>query len=213
MQLIQIKQYHRQAGVTMFEITLAMAVAVFMTVLIVKMQKSANDDLRAKTAADSMLVFVQAAQRYLDKDTNRASLVKAMWDGTNAGTLCRVWNGTTYDTINDTTKKTCAVDLKFLRDDKKILPSTVPLTNNFGQTWVAIYRKTKPTDQSDEDVEILVVASGGEKAVPAQYGLAAQLLGGIGGFVPDQGAICGKDVCGSGGWSVNLADFGAEKKL
>lgn len=198
--------FKRQTGFTLFEMTLAMVVVVFTTLLIFRMQKSATDDLRAKNTADSMLLFVQGAQRYLD--SNRAALVAAMRNGSDAANLCKVGS----DTINDTSKHTCAVDTAFLKGTKKILPDNIPDTNNFGQTWVAIYRLTNPSEANNEDVEILVVASGGEKIPSAQSGLAAQLLGGIGGFVPDQGAVCSKDVCGAGGWAVNLADFGAEKQ-
>lgn len=224
---IELKSWSRcQSGFSMFEILLAMVVVVFMSIMVVKMQKTSSDELHAKTNADSMQVFVQGAMSYLAN--NRADLVAVMRTGvasdlvTPGSNWCGVWNGTAFDAIYDkTTNHTCAVDINWLKNvsptnpsnaARNVLPAAVPATNYYGQTWVAIYKLVNAADANSQDVEVLIVASGGSTTPSNEYSLAASLLGGAGGFFAGNTSICGSDICGSGGWKTNLSDFGAVKQ-
>lgn len=210
-------------GMTMVELILALAVASGFLVLMVTWQKNASDDLKAKRSADYLLTFTQAAGRYVA--TNRGVLVKAMRGDTSAATLAFCSATPVNLAIPSKISFNCVADLAKLVE-KNALPSSFSGTKNaYGQDLVAIFRLANPatgaTDVTfenggNQDIEILVVASAGDAISKSnELGLAAELLGGVGGLVPPAGTsgLCpsGKDVCGSG-WSSTLAAFGACRK-
>ncbi|MBS1196297.1 MAG: hypothetical protein H6R18_82 [Proteobacteria bacterium] len=207
-----------QRGMTIVELILALGVALMTLILLVNMHKNASDDLKAKRSADYLLTFTQAASRYAA--ANRDGLVKAMRNDSASQTdFC---TSTVNLALSGKTSYTCVTDLARLISKNALPASFAGSTNAYGQTLSAIFKLANPASGSElangdnQDVEILVVANNGVPITQtSELGLAVELLGGVGGFVPPAGTsgLCpaGKEVCGPG-WASTLADFGACRK-
>lgn len=232
--MYQMSMAH-QRGMTLIEVILATTVAAFMLYLLIGMQSRASDELRAKANADSLKTFSQMAVQYLS--ANRGGIASAMTDcaapctqnNTDAANFCVIGANPTTGLGGTTTfvrtaataasagRHTCAVDANWLKW-KKLLPADYKETNPYGQTWVAIYSLVYADYDNNAgtvyttkgDVEILIVGTGGNESNPAELGLTAELLGGIGGFVPKNniGSCTTTQACGSGGaWKADLSKF------
>ncbi|CAN7741894.1 type II secretion system GspH family protein [Acidovorax sp. LjRoot118] len=217
-----------QQGNFMIEALLAVLIVGMMAAATVPMMQEGRIEQNARSAADDMVSFQQAAAQHFI--SNRSAYETAMKDGTGADKLCKVGidpvAGTGGMQANSVTKKTCAVDgsmLKYLL----AMPDDMNLKNRYGESWVAIYRliydtETPPAPTGAVDMLVVSAAVAGAPApqvVPDgqrhKEGLAAAaIVGGSGGLVPDADrATCvasktaGKyEVCGNG-WRVNLSDF------
>lgn len=221
----------RNRGMTLVETILALAVASAMILMLVQWQRSATDDLKAKRSADSLQQFAQIASTYLD--ANRSTLQSIMSADsktgqtlTDAQRLCVVGGDTVHPAFDPYLpssgthgQATCAVDAQWLIN-QRLLPSGAPVTNPYGQTWVAIFKlvyadydnNAGTADTTNGDIEMLIVGTGGTAAPDDDLGLATQLLGGIGGSVPvadKTGCTASpQQACGAGGaWRTNVSRF------
>lgn len=216
-----------QSGMTLAELLVGMMVAIVMLLMLAKLQVEAVDDMRAKQTAESMQSFTQMAAQYLV--ANRPAVQAAADAGTTPEQYCVLGasptTGTGGTTANNTTLKTCAIDVAWLKW-KKMVPMDFKETNSYGQKLVAIYRVVYAdydnnggtADTTNGDIEMLVVGatnSGNERATTSKdLGLIADLMGGNGGIIPsgDWGACkytgTDKQACGNGGgWRVDLTKF------
>lgn len=216
----------KSLGISLAEAGLALALALgIMTLMALQSKQSAND-LRAQAAAESLKDFHRYALLYLAQ--NREGVVAASADGTDAASFC-VLNADPVTGVGDSgldlTRKTCAIDVSWLKY-KKIVPLHTPELNPYRQKWVAIFRNVfddydnnaATPDTSQGDLEVLVIAtSTGNEAVltTEEMLLAASLAGGDAGFVPGStvGGCGGKDApqrqacAATGGWRIALDNF------
>lgn len=202
----------RQRGISLVEVMLGMTVAIAMTVFMGKMQVMASNDMRAKTVAESMQSLQNVAYQYFL--SNRAAILEVAKTGTNANQYCVVGAsptaGTGGTTANNLTNKTCSLDINWLKW-KKFAPADLRTSNSYSQPLYVVYRLV---DATTEDFEMLIVAgtSGGTELTTSieEASLAADLMGGNGGFIPAQttGTCLTTNACGTnGGWKVVLSNF------
>lgn len=215
---MQLKRFWRQRGMTLTEAILAMTVAVLMMVMMARMQAAATADLRAKNTAESLQSFTQMSGQYFL--ANASEMMEAMKSGTGAANHCvlgaNISTGSGGTTANNTTLHTCALDGNWLKY-KKVIPLNFSDVNAYGQKWTAVFRMVYSGGNPTGDVELLVVGAQTGTQIAAdgrELGLAAEIMGANGGFVPssDWGACkysaSAKEACGTGGgWKANLADF------
>lgn len=214
----------------MIEMLLALIVFATASVYLLRMQAEVSEDQRAKNHAQSLATATEVFTNYLL--ANKDGIVAAMKDGTSASQFCVInANPTTGagTTANNTTKKTCATDMSFMKF-KRIAPASMPDTNDLRQRWTAVYRLVYIDDDNNPatpmitegTVEMLVggAINGGNER-PATSVLAGKIVSHAGpnaGFIPDNntwgtctyqrtGNANQKQACGPAGWSVNLADF------
>lgn len=212
---------NRQRGISITEMILGVALFSLMSAGMMKMVAQAHSDMRAKNTAESMQSVAHAASTYYLE--NKAGIVQATTDGTNASTYCQLGvdpaTGTGGAVANNTTKHTCAIDVAWLKW-KGQLPSSFSSINPHFQKWTAIFRQVYSAGLPTGAVEMLTVGAvngGNELSLqPPEILTAAEIAGGNGGFIPDKDRVTCKwdpvsttyDACGvHGGWKVNVADF------
>lgn len=220
-----------QRGFTLIEAILGIFIGLMILTFMARQHAQAVDDNRAKNTAESMQAFSQMAAQYLV--SNRAAIAAAAEDGTDADNLCAInvdpVTGVGTTAVN-TFKKTCAIDVSYLKH-KRLLPKMYPETNAYNQKWVAIYRVvyddydndpgTAPTSNGDMEILVVGAANNGNER-PGSHSaitLAADLMGGNGGVIPDgKLGACefdpgstdpnAKRACGVGGaWNVDVTEF------
>lgn len=213
-------------GISLAEAGLALALALGVMALMAFQNKQSANDLRAQAAAESLKDFQRYALLYLAQ--HRDGVIAASADGTDAASFC-VLNADPATGVGDSgvdlTKKTCAIDVSWLKY-KKIVPSHHPELNPYRQKWVAIFRNVfddydnnaVTPDTSQGDLELLVVATSTSNETVLTVDemlLAASLAGGNAGFVPSTtvGGCGGEDAAqrqacaATGGWRVALENF------
>ena len=183
----------------------------------------------ARNIGEYMASFQSAALNYVADVNNNPAIIAAAKDGTGAAAVCvgNYVNSGTFDTLNNVTKKTCAVDASWLIF-KGFLPPSFKLTNSLGQAPVAVYRLVYISGVPTTNIERFVAGDSavGTKTYPTARGFtltqdaftAANLMGTSMGVVPDNAATPGcvwdpsvatnRDACGTqGAWKVRLSDF------
>lgn len=204
----------RQTGVSLVEVILGMVVAVAMMLYMGKMQSITSGEMRAKLAAEAMQSLHNAAfQHFL---SNRSGILAAIKTNTTPGDFCQVGADPLTGTGGTVarTATTCAIDVNWLKW-KQALPAEYRATNPYHQKLQVVYRLANAVA---EDFEMLIIggANGGNEMVASidELGVAAELMGGNGGFVPpaDVGSCLyngvTKQACGySGGWKIDLANY------
>lgn len=110
------KTMKHQQGVSLTEMLLGVGVALMMLLVMGKMQIQALNDTRAKNAAETYQAVLNSVSQYVK--SNRSALIGAMESGTNANQYCVIdanpTTGTGGTTKNDTTLKTCTLDVNWL---------------------------------------------------------------------------------------------------
>lgn len=217
-----------ERGITMVETFLALVIASFMLLLLTKWLQLANNDMRAKRNADSLQQFTQIAIHYLD--ANRDAIIRVM-NAENKTDVATVAEAQKFCVLNNDPSKpafdpykpssgthgqgTCAVDVQWLIQ-KNLLPAGFALTNPYGQKWVAIYRLVYAeyvtgTVSTQNDVEMLVAATGGDAVNNNELGMTMQLMGGVAGMYPSAATpvpdCAAGYICGPGGWKVDTTKF------
>jgi len=224
------RHLRRQAGITMTEVLLGVAVATAILVGVARFTAQTQGEIRAKNVAEHLQSFQQSAAQYFI--ANRDAMMSAMADGTGAADYCMIQanpsDGTGGTQANSTTKHTCALDADWLKF-KGVMPGSFKATNTYGQRWVAIFRRIyepgpDSTMGTEDDVatgnaDMLVVGMNVAGALSAPFNelaTAAEIIGGNGGVIPDQDRVTCKairssstyEACGTqGGWKVNMSDF------
>lgn len=218
---------HLQKGVTLLEITLAVAVVAVLVIMFMPLIIKSGDDRQAKLTSDEFTQFRAAASSHFQ--ANRSVYQAAMTAGTDTAKLCMVNVNTTTGTggtnTYDATLHRCAIDttmLKFLR----ALPDTVSDNNAYNERWVAIFKAvydtaTPPAPTGGVEMLIVSALTNNTTSVVSpderRFGkavVAAGHVAGQGGFVPDTDrSVCVAkrslnkyEACGTG-WKVNLSDF------
>jgi hypothetical protein len=190
-------------------------------------------EIRATAVAESQVSFQQLASQYYF--AHETAMRTAMSAGTDATNQCRLGvtpaapdPSTTGIVVNDTTKRTCAIDMAFLKW-KGLAPTSMNETNAYQQKWVAIFRLGAPLASGEEPgVEMLTLGVGQvtgimDYAPNAWFETdtdrlikAARKMGAMGGYVPygDVGvcayepSISKFEACSvQGGWKVDVSGF------
>jgi hypothetical protein len=174
-----------------------------------------------------MAAFQAAAVSYA-VDFN-AAILGAAADGTGASTTCvgNYVNAMTFETLNNTTLHTCAVDVSWLIN-KGYLPSSFRTTNKLGQAPAAVYRRVYNGATATTNLELLVLAasqigtvayaSSKQFSVVQDAYAAANVLGTNMGVVAADASLAGcqwdsstatnRYACGTqNSWKVRLSDF------
>ncbi|MEJ6002724.1 hypothetical protein [Paucibacter soli] len=211
----------------MVEVVLATFVIGAVGVIWADQSSKNNKAVDARNVGEYMAAFQSAAVSYATE--NNAAILAAAADGTGAATACvgNYVNGTTFDTLNNATKHTCAVDVSWLIF-KGYLPPSFKTTNKLGQAPAAVYRRVYNGATATPNLELIVVAASGVGT--ATYAksksftnmqeayAAANLLGTNMGVVPADANLAGcvwdpavatnRYACGTqGAWNVKLSDF------
>lgn len=209
-------------GGALVETVLAIALGSVVLAGISHVVQQGQSDLRARNMAEQQQAFMTAAGNFYL--ANSAKMLAAMDDGTDAGSFCVVGadpaTGEGGTVSNDTMLKTCALDTDWLKW-KQAIPAGVKASNTHNQRWVAIFKRVYEGATATDAVEMLTVgANVGGTATGItdlrELQAAANLVGGSGGFVPDQDRVVCRyveatrtyEACGTqGGWKVDLKKF------
>ena len=231
--MTKLRRFRRssQRGVSILEVLLGVAVFAVLGYFVIKMQVQFSQEQRAKRLAESTNAAAEVFSNYLL--SNRDGIVKAMADGTDAASFCKInvdpATGAGGTIANNVSKHTCAVDLSFMKYKKMISVGHNEL-NDQKQRITAIFRLVYEDDDGNPataevpgTVEMLVggaVNGGKEQAADADFvSTAANYVGFNGGFIPDNakwggctyqhaGSASEKQACGAGGgWKIDLSDF------
>ncbi|MCL4682868.1 MAG: hypothetical protein KJZ92_16585 [Rhodocyclaceae bacterium] len=210
-------------GYLLVEVMLGMTVMILIGAYLLRQSAQSSHEVSAKIYADNMLKVREAADSYAV--ANKSGIIAAT-DGTTPENYCKVnvnpADGTGGTVANNTTKKTCAVDVTWLIW-KGYLPAGFKETTPEGSRWAAIYRQIDT--QTLEGIVVAATTVGAVTVTPmatlAKQGSAldkAATLAGINaGIVPDgvshpcpwhasdntQRFICGTQ----GAWQAKLSDF------
>ena len=214
-------------GGALAEVILATAIIATVGVISVDQAGKSRRAVDARNIGEYMAAFQSAAVSYAID--NNAAILAAAADGTGAATACvgNYVNVSTFDTLNNATKHTCAVDVSWLIF-KGYLPASFAKTNNLGQAPAAIYRRVYSGATPTANMELVVLAASGIGATTYATSKsfnniqdafsAAKLLGTNMGVVPADANLTGcvwdasvatnRYACGTqGSWKVTLSDF------
>lgn len=211
-----------QRGFALPELMMAIVIIGGFLIVAMSMRMRGDDESQGRRNAEGMASFQQIAIQYVG--ANRASIEKAMQDGTDAALWCKLnvaVDGTGGTVANSVTLHTCAFDTTWLRF-KNMLPAGVPVDAKGGR-YAAIVRQiysgATPTG-GDDMLVVLYQPSGSLSPVVKDSRRAAELIsgmevmGGTGGLIPvGNMSLCTAtrssatyQACGTG-WKVNLGDF------
>lgn len=218
---------NRVRGGSLVEAVLALSLVTAVGALTFGPALKAKRATDARNVGEYMAAFQAAAVSYgMD---NNAAILGAAADGTGASTTCvgNYVNSTTFDTLNNTTKKTCAVDASWLVF-KGYLPASFKVTNPLGQAPVAIFRRVYSGATPTSNLEMFLASASAvgtktytnvrsmpdmQEAFSAANGLGTNM-----GVVPadtnmpgcvwDPATATNRFACGTqGAWKVNISDF------
>lgn len=202
----------RQRGISLVEVMLGMTVAILMMVFLARMQAMASGDLRSKIVAETTQSLQNVALQYFL--SNRTAILEATKTGTGANLHCVVGANPTTGlggtVANNLTNRTCSLDVNWFIW-RQFAPAGLRTTNSYSQPFYVVYRLV---DVTTENFEMLIVGgtSGGSELTTSvtEASVAAELMGGNGGFVPSGtwGSCLTTQACGiHGGWRIDLANY------
>ncbi|MFK4705760.1 hypothetical protein ABIC83_002599 [Roseateles asaccharophilus] len=218
---------NKQRGAAMAEVILATAVIAVVGGIWANEAMRNRRLVEARNIGEYMAAFQSAAVSYATD--NNAAVLAAAADGTGAAATCvgNYVNATTFETLNNTTKHTCAVDVSWLIQ-KGYLPASFKTTNALFQAPAAVYRRVYNGATATANLEMIVVAASGIGTATytksksftnmnEAFG-AANVLGTNMGVVPadanlpgcvwDASVATNRYACGTqGAWNVKLSDF------
>lgn len=223
----------RAHGWVLYEMLLASVIIGVITVSGLQQMAEYQKEIRATAVAESQVSFQQLASQYYF--AHESAMRTAMSAGTDARMHCRLGvtptaadPSVTGIVVNDTTKRTCAIDIAFLKW-KGLATSSMSETNAYQQKWVAIFRLgAAPATGEAPGVEMLTLGVGQVTGI-ADYApnawseldtdrliKAARKMGATGGYIPFGGVgICAYEPSASryeacsvqGGWKVDVSGF------
>lgn len=147
-----------ERGYALAEVVLATAIAGAVATYALSENAKNRRAVDARNVGEYMAAFQAAAVSYA-VDNNSAILAAAA-DGTGASTACvgNYVNASTFETLNNATLHTCAVDVSWLIN-KGYLPASFRTTNKLGQAPAAIFRRVYNGATATQNLELLVVAA------------------------------------------------------
>lgn len=219
----------RQAGISLIEVLLAMAISVVMLAGLAYLLFDSQQALRAKNAAEQMQAFQRVAAQYFS--SHRSGMLKAMGgdpdnpdDLESAALYCQVDvpRGEEFGTpAFNLGKHTCTIDASLLRAKRLLSDGQVSETPH-GEKLVAVFRRIYDDEGlATGNVDMLVltvlgpdVAYAANRKRYAESLEVAANLGATGGVLADgdrgnckasRGSAT-YEVCGNG-WKTSLDEF------
>lgn len=206
---------------------LAAAVSAMVGVMYLEHTVRSGRGIEARNVAEYMASFQAAALSYANEKAD--GILLAATDGTAASTYCVVnyVNAGSFGTFNDTTKRTCGIDVSGLIQ-QGFLPATFARTNKLGQAPLAVFKRVYNGATATGNMELIVLstskidtvsyASARSFARDQDAFAAANAMGTNMGVVPSGSSTTGcvwnaatpgaSNACGTqGAWKITLSDF------
>lgn len=211
-------------GNTLLELLLAMGIMAMMGAYLMRETASSRSILEAKLYSDAMLQLHAAATNY--GTAYQGGIVAAASSGTSPELYCMVnvnpADGTGGTTASNTTLKTCAVDVTWLKW-KGFVPADFRETTPEGSRWAVIFKVVGTGTL--EGIVVAATTVGAVTVTPTadlatrgeSLERAAMMAGTRAGVIPrDTGQPCPwhatdasqQYICGTqGAWRVKVGDF------